>query len=238
MFARLIDHAALFPPASMELDEALAADREARSSEHAELMNRFVAPAARVSELPEERPGLSVVLGDAAEAAPPGDERVEAWSSRWRARGPARPTCWTRIGRSAAGREVYFELLFDDGWRDAVPAAIGAVAAVGGRVKLRCGGGACPRWSSSRRDRLLPRGRRPLQGHGRAAPRGAPRRGARLPQPDGGGDRAARADRRRGRGGGLGGARRAAESRDLFDGFGSCSWSEPIDDLRELGLLS
>ena len=26
-------------------------------------------------------------------------------------------------------------------------------------------------------------------------------------------------------------------SRDLFAGFGSCSWREPVEDLKELGML-
>jgi hypothetical protein len=43
--ARLIDHAPLFPPASLPLDEALAEDDRARASEHAWLLNRFVVPA-------------------------------------------------------------------------------------------------------------------------------------------------------------------------------------------------
>ena len=40
--------------------------------------------------------------------------------------------------------ETYFELVLDESWRDSVPAAIGAVAAIGGRVKLRCGGASIP----------------------------------------------------------------------------------------------
>ena len=35
---------------------------------------------------------------------------------------------------------MYLELLPGDGWRNDVPAAIGAASAVGARVKLRCGG--------------------------------------------------------------------------------------------------
>jgi hypothetical protein len=30
----------------------------------------------------------------------------------------------------------------------------------------------------------------------------------------------------------------ANADRALFTSFGSCSWREPVDDLRELGLLS
>ena len=52
MLERLIDHAALFPPASMSLPEALEEDRAARSSPHAEGRNRFVVPAAKLAERP------------------------------------------------------------------------------------------------------------------------------------------------------------------------------------------
>jgi hypothetical protein len=45
---RLIDHAALFPPASMSMPEALAEDRRARRSIHSELLNRFVVPVGKL----------------------------------------------------------------------------------------------------------------------------------------------------------------------------------------------
>jgi hypothetical protein len=40
--------------------------------------------------------------------------------------------------------EIYFELVMGERWRDTVPAAVGAIAAVGGKVKLRCGGESVP----------------------------------------------------------------------------------------------
>jgi hypothetical protein len=40
----LFDHAAMFPPASLPLDEALAEDDRARASAHAWLLGRFVVP--------------------------------------------------------------------------------------------------------------------------------------------------------------------------------------------------
>ncbi|HEY8409198.1 MAG TPA: hypothetical protein VIK66_14560 [Gaiellaceae bacterium] len=40
----LFDHAAMFPPASLPLDEALAEDDRARASQHAWLLGRFVVP--------------------------------------------------------------------------------------------------------------------------------------------------------------------------------------------------
>jgi hypothetical protein len=44
LLTELFDHAPLFPPASLPLDEALAEDDRARASEHAWLLNRFVVP--------------------------------------------------------------------------------------------------------------------------------------------------------------------------------------------------
>ena len=44
LLTRLFDHAAMFPPACLPLDEALAEDDRARGSEHAWLLARFVVP--------------------------------------------------------------------------------------------------------------------------------------------------------------------------------------------------
>jgi hypothetical protein len=44
LLTRLFDHAAMFPPASLPLEEALAEDDRARASEHAWLLARFVVP--------------------------------------------------------------------------------------------------------------------------------------------------------------------------------------------------
>ena len=120
----------------------------------------------------------------------------------------------------------------------ACPAAIGAVAAVGGRVKLRCGGASRPVGrAGGARDRLLPRGGRALQGHGRAAPRrcaAASEHGflnvlAATTAPPVRSSR--RCSRRRTR------PRSTSPDADraLFVGFGSCSWREPVEDLRRAG---
>jgi hypothetical protein len=58
----LIDHAALFPPASMEMPDAIAADRAARATEHAWILDHFIVPASKIGELPRDAPRLSVVL--------------------------------------------------------------------------------------------------------------------------------------------------------------------------------
>jgi hypothetical protein len=44
LLTRLFDHAAMFPPASLPLDQALVEDDRARASEHAWLLGRFVVP--------------------------------------------------------------------------------------------------------------------------------------------------------------------------------------------------
>jgi hypothetical protein len=79
----LIDHAPMFPPAELPLDEALADHAAARAGETAWMVHRFVVRASRFAELPlDEPPRLSVVLDtDWHEfAAASGDDpRVEAF---------------------------------------------------------------------------------------------------------------------------------------------------------------
>jgi hypothetical protein len=237
---RLIDHAALFPPASMSLPDALAEDRRARASPHAGLLNRFVVPAARLAELPPERAPLSVVLGGPEDAELVMDaDRVEAVEMVLDGPRP-RPADLVATYRALQplGVETYFELVLDESWRDSVPAAIGAVAAVGGRVKLRCGGASIPSVEQVAlviaccREAGVPfkataglhhpvrRG----DEHGflnlLAATTAPPDQlqsvltetdAAALPLSDAG--------------------------RAIFTSFGSCSWEEPVEGLRELGLL-
>jgi hypothetical protein len=237
---RLIDHAALFPPASMSLPDALAEDRRARESPHAAMLNRFVVPAARLPELPAERAPLSVVLAGAEDAKlVAGAEGVEAVELVLDGPRP-RPADLVAAYRTLQplGVETYFELVLDESWRDSVPAAIGAVAAIGGRVKLRCGGASIPSVEQVAlviaccREAGVPfkataglhhpvrRG----EEHGflnllaaTTAPPG--RLEAVLAEEDAAAIDFANADRA------------------LFTSFGSCSWREPVDDLRELGLL-
>jgi hypothetical protein len=237
---RLIDHAALFPPASMSLADGLDEDRQARESPYGWIVGRFVVPAAKLAELPSERPALSVVLSGVEDVAlldgPEGVEAVELVLPS------ARPQSAELVAAYRALRpldvETYFELVFDDGWRDSVPAAIGAIAAVGGRVKLRCGGAFVPSIEqiglvvACCRDAGVPfkataglhhpvrRG----EEHGflnllAAATAPVGRIDAVLAEEDGS-------------------ALEVEESaREVFVSFGSCSWREPVDGLRELGML-
>jgi hypothetical protein len=225
----------------MSLPDALDEDGEARSSPYGELIGRFVVPAAMLAELPAERPALSAVLRSLDEVAlldgADGLEAVELTLPS------ARPDSAALVSAYGAlrpvGVETYFELVFDGSWRDSVPAAIGAIAAVGGRVKLRCGGEFVPSVEQvalviacCRAARVpfkatagLHHPVRHAEEHGflnLLAAAGAPadRIESALAETDGA---ALELDE---------------DSRAVFTGFGSCSWREPVDGLRELGLLA
>ena len=240
MLERLIDHAALFPPASMGLAEALDEDAQARASAYAGLIGRFVVPAAKLAELPTERPALSVVLSGLDDVelldGAAGVEAVELVLADPRPLSADLVAAYTAL--RPLGVETYFELLVEDGWRDDVPAAIGAVAAVGGRVKLRCGGAfvpsveqlglviACcreagvPFKATAGLHHPVRRG----DEHGflnllAAATTPLGQIEEVLAEEDGS---ALEVD---------------ASAREVFVSFGSCSWREPVDGLRELGMV-
>jgi hypothetical protein len=128
LLERLIDHAALFPPASMPMDEALAEDRAARASDYAWMIDRFVCPASKLGELDDEPLRLSVVL-DTGEL-PPADERIEA------------------VEASGVDPEVLFdaapEIYFELPLRDDVSFRILQLGELGLRAKVRCGGSVVP----------------------------------------------------------------------------------------------
>ena len=117
LLAGLIDHAPLFPPASLPLAEALEDHRRAHTSPHSWLVARFVCPASGLPELEGEPLRLSVV---ADEPVTPEqlDERVEAIEGR-------------DVALARLGRETYVEL---------PPAApLDELKAAGARAKVRCG---------------------------------------------------------------------------------------------------
>jgi hypothetical protein len=71
LLAALVDHAPLFPPAGLGMADALAEDRRARASGEAWMLGRFVCPASRLAELlaaTDDPPALSVVLDGDLEA--------------------------------------------------------------------------------------------------------------------------------------------------------------------------
>ncbi len=244
LLERLIDHAALFPPASMSMEDALAEDRAGRGSDHAWMLDRFVCPASRLHELDGLDAPVSAVLDGPLEA-PVGAIELRLAEPR------PDPRELLRTARELRelSPEVYFEPVLDESWRDAEPAAIGAVAAVGARVKLRCGGERLPTAEqvalvlAACRDagvvmkataglhHPLRRGEEHgflnlLHAAALAYARGA--------------DVATLRDALEAESVPLdefGAGEIGAMRRGLFKGFGSCSWREPVEDLRALGVL-
>jgi hypothetical protein len=140
LLERLIDHAALFPPASMDMPEAIEADREARASEYEWMLGRFICPASKLGRLPDDAPPLAVVLDggegdlDTVAAAQAAGHRVELVEAR------IDPT-WIpdtqALVRSKLGDvQTFWELPPGRGLRGEVA----AVREAGAGAKIRCGG--------------------------------------------------------------------------------------------------
>lgn len=89
LLAGLIDYAGLFPPAELPMDEAVRNYARYREGEHAWMLGRFIVPAARKAEVPPEFP-LSVLGVDEVKAENADD--IE------------------KIRVAAAGRPVFVEL--------------------------------------------------------------------------------------------------------------------------------
>lgn len=68
LFANLIDYAGVFPPAALSIDQALANYARYREGEYAWMLGRFVVPAAQVHEVPPHVPA-SVIGVDEVKAA-------------------------------------------------------------------------------------------------------------------------------------------------------------------------
>jgi len=223
---RLIDHAPMFPPASLDVRGAIMEDARARRSEHAWMLARFVCPASKLRELEAEMgwadaPGLSVIL-DEDVPLPPGAP-VEAIEMV----GPPRP--------GLPDVELFCEVPVE---------ALDAVAAAGAKAKLRCGGATVPTveevaafFAAARDLKLAFKAtaglHHPVRGEGEHGFLNF-LTAAELAR-DGAGEAElaevlARTDPEA-----LGTG--SAAARELFVSIGSCSFSEPVEDLRALGIL-
>jgi hypothetical protein len=235
LLERLIDHAALFPPASMTMEEALREERAARASSYSWMLDRFVCPASRLGELDGLEAPVSVVL-DA-------DLRTPAAAIELKLAEPAGAADAVERLRELSP-EIYCELPLDR-----LPEAIDAVAAAGGRVKLRCGGEVVP---------SVEQVARVLVGCHDAGVVMKATAGLHHPLRHGSEhgflNLLCAAVRARD---GVAAVRELLEEESLeglplssltaeevrstrerlFKGFGSCSWREPVDDLRSLELL-
>ena len=231
----IVDHAALFPPASLSVPEALAEDARVRASDSAWLVGRFVARSSQLRELGDVPLRLTVVLDDVE--VPLDDARVEAIE--------VPPSA--AAGVDVPVDEVYIERPVDElDWLD-------EIAALGRRAKVRCGGAAAPSVAELaafvRRCREL---RVPFKATaGLHHPVAAPGRHGflnLLAAATFGDEERALADedpaafglgdgRFAWRGHEADAAEIARVRRDVFVSFGSCSIAEPVDDLEALGLL-
>ena len=124
---RLIDHAPTFPPASLAPNEALAEDARAAASPHAFALARLVWSASRLGEIAGTGRGVSAVL----DAPLPDGAGIEAVEARYR----------DDLGElQALAGEVYVEVSVDG----AFDQRLDAVAELGLRAKVRCGGAVVP----------------------------------------------------------------------------------------------
>ncbi len=132
LLSRLIDHAPLFPPASLDLPDAVAEDRRASAHASSFMLARFVCPASRLSELPDIGRGVSVVLDTPeTEVWLKPDPRIEALETS------AEAGLAALVGRAP---EVYVEVPLDDTLAD----RLDQLAVLGLRAKVRCGGSVTP----------------------------------------------------------------------------------------------
>lgn len=220
LLGRLIDHAPLFPPASLPLGEALAEHERARASEDAWLLGRFVVPASRLAELGDARLELSVVLDETVDLA---DARIEALEVPPGVEPPA-----------YSPEQVYLEGRIDPAFR----------------AKVRCGGARVP---SVEELGAFVRGCREqgvvfkaTAGLHHALPTDGQHGFLNLLAACVFGDEEAAlrddafdldAETFRWRDRSAGAAELARVRAELFAGFGSCSFEEPVDELRALRIL-
>ena len=139
LLAEIIDDAAMFPPASMDLPEAVDAHVAAQTGDYRWMLGRFLCPAARVGELP---PGVSlrlgVVFGEWPEHAVEADT-VDAVEARLPDADVA--TRAEELVRIANGARAWLEIPWAEFPSSEWPSAAKAIAAVDGcGLKVRCGG--------------------------------------------------------------------------------------------------
>ena len=246
LLARLIDDAGQFPPARKPLEDALRDHRAAREGEHGWILGRFLCPASRLDEAPLPRPLGVVSDGEDWES----DLRtaVAAGADAFELRDPG-PDAYAAL--TAAPVDVFVE---DAGDFEALRAhRLGA--------KIRCGGLTADAFPS---DEAVAAFIRNCREHGvpfkataglhhpfrtRDEQLGVLQHGflnllaaTTLDEPEAivaetdpsafavGIDELRWRDRRAGR-------EQVEEARGTFTAFGSCSFSEPVEDLTAHGVL-
>ena len=220
LLGHLIDHAPLFPPASLPLEEALLEHERARIGADAWLLGRFVVPASRLAALEGLDLRLSVVYDEPVELR---DSRIEAVEV---------PPGVEPPGTTPA--EVYLEGRIEPGFR----------------AKVRCGGAKVPSVDELADFVRSCRGQgvvfKATAGLHHALPTDGQHGFLSLLAACVFGDEEAAlrddafeidAESFRWRGRRAGPEELAGVREQLFAGFGSCSFDEPADELRALGIL-
>jgi len=227
----LIDHAPLFPPASLPVPDAIEEDRRARADDQAWMLARLVWPASKLDELEGEDRALSILLDGPYD----GDLRAEAVETHWDA---------GLDGLHGLHGEAYVELPLGDG----IEEKVAALAERGFRAKVRCGGAEVPtqhelgRCLTVCREAAVPFKATAGLHHPLAA---AGRHGflnvlaACAFEDDAALEGAVEVDRSSLR---WNGRRAEAEEltrvrREQLVAVGSCSFFEPVEELQELGIL-
>ena len=123
LMSRLIDHAALFPPASLPMEAAIDVDRWARGTPQAWMLHRFLVPASRLVELPEGfDPPLGVIVD--VDELPPLSAQVDVVEARLERAGAT----------EGVAADVFLEVWPGDEER------LDGVLERGAGAKVRCGG--------------------------------------------------------------------------------------------------
>lgn len=157
LLSELVDDAGLFPPAQLDMADAVDAHLRARSGEFRWMLGRFVCPADRLDELAAALPAassldrpvrLSVISASPFDVAARGDERwrVEAIEARLAdddvaAAADAMAAAARSLGAGRVWLEIPWAEFPTDRWGTATKAVAAAAAddvVVG--VKVRCGG--------------------------------------------------------------------------------------------------
>lgn len=230
--AHLIDHAPLFPPASLSVPDAIDEDRRARANEHAWLLARLVWPSSKLDDLEGEDRALSVLLDEALSVTVPLSPFVEAVETRWEA------------GLDGLTGEAYVELPLGD----ELDQKIAALAERGLRAKVRCGGAEVPslealgRFLRACRDAGVPFKataglHHPLAAEGRHGFLNVLAACAFEDDAALAGDVELDASGLRWRNREAGPDELARVRREQLVAVGSCSFFEPVADLQELGIL-
>lgn len=220
LLERLIDHAPLFPPARLPMEEALAEDRRARESAEAWMIGRLVVPASRLAEVGEADIPLSVVVDE--DGGRPADPRIEAVEI------PA------GVDARPHAPEVYLEGRIEPGYRAKVRCggeSVPAIPELAGFIRACRAAGVVFKATAGLHHAL----RGPDQ-HGflnlLAACVFGDEEEALAAE-----DFELTAERFAWRGREAGPEKLARVRRELFAGFGSCSFFEPVEELRALAIL-